>query len=147
MSSIRPPLIFIAPQNKCFRRYTGISLSVHVSVCVRNTSFCQRGGGGMKSQLVTALSFVCNRFQFRQIYNFLLRWRVSVDLFCFRAWGSQHYFFQPLRSGLLYTVSIRTFIQGMASANVSDRALTGRSLTGLCLSTVYQAPLWKFHFH
>ena len=32
-------------------------LSVHVSVCVQNTSFCQRAGGGIKSHLVTALVF------------------------------------------------------------------------------------------
>ena len=28
------------------------------SVCVQNTSFCQRAGGGVKSHLVTALVFI-----------------------------------------------------------------------------------------
>ena len=40
-------------QNKHFRGYTGISLSVHmsihVSVCVQNTSFCQSAVEGIKS--------------------------------------------------------------------------------------------------
>ena len=41
------------------RGYTGISLSVRqsicVSICVRNTTFCQSAGRGIKSHLVTAL--------------------------------------------------------------------------------------------
>ena len=32
-----------------------VCVSVHVSVFVQNTSFCQRAGGGIKSHLVTAL--------------------------------------------------------------------------------------------
>ena len=44
-----------------FQGYTGIiqsvSLSVHVSICVQNTSFCQSAGGDIKSHLVTALVF------------------------------------------------------------------------------------------
>ena len=32
-----------------------VSLSVRVSVCVQNTTFCQSTGGGIKSNSVTAL--------------------------------------------------------------------------------------------
>ena len=35
-----------------------VCLSVHVSVCVQNTRFCQSAGGGIKSHLVTALVFL-----------------------------------------------------------------------------------------
>ena len=51
--------VFMPLQNKCFRGYTGISLyvlvSVGVSICTQNTSFCQSTYMGIKSHLVTAL--------------------------------------------------------------------------------------------
>ena len=34
-----------------------VCVSVRVSVCVQNTSFCQTAGGGIKPHLVTALVF------------------------------------------------------------------------------------------
>ena len=53
-------IIFKPLQNECLQGYTGISLSVHmyvclavhllrVSVCVQNTTFCQSTGWGIKS--------------------------------------------------------------------------------------------------
>ena len=70
------PLIVIQLQNKCFQWYTGISLSVRpcvcptvcpsirMSVCVRNISFCQSAGGGIKSHSVRALVYsVANQLQ------------------------------------------------------------------------------------
>ena len=33
---------FYTSQNECLRGYTGISLSVHVSVCVQNTTLSKR---------------------------------------------------------------------------------------------------------
>ena len=51
-----PVLVIIPPQNECFRRYTGITLSVRLSVRpFTNTSFCQSAGWGIKSLLVKAL--------------------------------------------------------------------------------------------
>ena len=47
--------IFMPLQKECFKGYTGISLSVRVSICVQNTCFCQSADRGIKSQLVTAL--------------------------------------------------------------------------------------------
>ena len=38
---------FLPLQNKCFWEYTRISLSVCVSNCVQNTSFCQTAAGGI----------------------------------------------------------------------------------------------------
>ena len=35
--------------------HSGIILSVHVSVCVQNTTFCGSAGGGIKAHSVTAL--------------------------------------------------------------------------------------------
>ena len=35
--------------------------SIRVSVCVKNTSFCQSAGGGIKSHLVTALVFMMGK--------------------------------------------------------------------------------------
>ena len=46
-------------QNECFRGYTGISVSVCVSVCVQNISFFPSAGGCIKLHLVTALYFMC----------------------------------------------------------------------------------------
>ena len=42
-------VIIKPPKNECFRGYTGISLSVSVSVCVQNTSFCLSTGRGIRS--------------------------------------------------------------------------------------------------
>ena len=43
---------------KAFRgKQESACLSIHVSVCVLNTSVCQSAGGGIKSHLVTALVF------------------------------------------------------------------------------------------
>ena len=33
--------------------------SIHVSVCVQNTKFCQSASGGIKSDLVTVLVVIC----------------------------------------------------------------------------------------
>ena len=56
---------FIPPQNKCFRGYTGISLSVCprtcVSVCVQNISFCKSTGMDIKSHSVIVLVSVCKK--------------------------------------------------------------------------------------
>ena len=57
-------VIIISPQNE---RFWGIfvlqgilesaSLSVHLSICVQNTSFCQSTSTGIESHLVTALAY------------------------------------------------------------------------------------------
>ena len=39
--------LLIPLQNKCFQGYTGITLSVCVSICVQNTSFFQSAGRGI----------------------------------------------------------------------------------------------------
>ena len=48
-------------QNEYFWGYTGISLSVHVSVCVQNTSFYQSAGGmyGLLTLFQTSPDFMC----------------------------------------------------------------------------------------
>ena len=40
-----------------FLEYTGIGLSVRLSICVQNTNFCQSAGGGIKSHLVVVLAY------------------------------------------------------------------------------------------
>ena len=62
--------IFIPPQNKCFRGYTGINPCVRACVCVQNIIFCQSAGGGIKSHLVTALVFFFLSFFLK--YDFYL---------------------------------------------------------------------------
>ena len=42
--------------NECFQGYTGICLSVRVSVSVQNTTLCQ--SAGIKSHSVTALALI-----------------------------------------------------------------------------------------
>ena len=55
--------LVLHPQNECFRGYVlesaclSVRPFVHVSVCVQKTSFCQSGGVGIKSYLVTAVVF------------------------------------------------------------------------------------------
>ena len=55
--------IFVIPsQNECFRGKLEsaclcVRPSVCVFICVQNTNFCESAGGGIKSQLVTALGF------------------------------------------------------------------------------------------
>ena len=65
--------LIIAPQNKCFCRYTVISLSVcpsvRVSACVQNTTFCQSTGGAIKSHPVTALVFAGFSFEYNQNFS------------------------------------------------------------------------------
>ena len=54
--------IIIPPKNKCFRGYTGISLSFRLSVSVHtcNTIYSESAGRGIMSHLVTALvSITC----------------------------------------------------------------------------------------
>ena len=44
--------------------------SVHVSVCVQNTTFCQSAGRSTKSHLVTALVCPCTERKKRSISKF-----------------------------------------------------------------------------
>ena len=56
MFSFRGMLV-IPPQNKSILESACLSihLSLCVSVCIQNISFCQSAGGGIKSHLVTGL--------------------------------------------------------------------------------------------
>ena len=73
-------------QNECFWGYTGILLSVRVSVCVQNTSFCQSAGGGIKSHLVGWLVVL----GFKAILTAIVISWWSVMHMCFLAFSHQY---------------------------------------------------------
>ena len=76
---------FYTPQNKCFWGVywnKPVCPSVHVSICVQNTSFCQSAGGSIKSHLVTALVY-----PFKSNCNFIISFiLLSANAFSFVIW-------------------------------------------------------------
>ena len=53
------------------------SMCQSVRLCTKNTSFCQSAGGGIKSQLVTAVvsatfNVICKCFHFGLVKNFVV---------------------------------------------------------------------------